>query len=162
MRMRHTLRGQPPPRSSTLRTAHSHPIRPPPLAHPIVESWLESIHPSPTSSSNRSNQPLATRHNPKSFYAATTKPVGEQFDRLPVVLQDVPVNQSRRAWLVVRLVPRVVSFIIATSALVVILGFLDNQRGWGVHRFVPAMAFVGITCMLTRASPNSIRLTVSQ
>lgn len=135
MTMRHTLRGQPPLRSSTFPTTHTTTIRPP-LAHPIVESWLESIHPSPTSSSNKTNQQTTA------IYATTTKPVTKQFDQLPVGLQDVPVNRSNKVWLVSRRILRAVSFILAMASLAV-FGVCHEGRGdWSFDRFLPTILFV--------------------
>ena len=154
--MRHTLRGQPPPRSSTLRTS-SHTIRPT-VTHPVVESWLESIHPapSPTGPSNQTKQ-AATASRQRSLYAVTTKPVGKHFDQLPAGLQDVPVNQSGRVWLAIRTALRALSFILALSALVVVSIFVKKQRDWSepVGRMIPALAIVGFTFphLVTLLSP---------
>ncbi|KAM7202559.1 hypothetical protein V8F20_004348 [Naviculisporaceae sp. PSN 640] len=80
--MHQTLRGPPVPRSAvpqSLNSSHTSQASP---SNPIVESWLESIHPSPSNNISRTATTL-TEYNPFSLDASRRgKPVLDPFNHL--------------------------------------------------------------------------------
>lgn len=115
--MHPTLRRLPPLRSAA--SYHLNASQPTP-SNPIVESWLESIHPSPSSSAHRTTTRTTFEYEPF-HYAAIRNPIPTSKGNGPFPA----ASNIEKQWRLVRSALRATSFVVAPVVVIIVFTYRE-------------------------------------